>query len=302
MTFVSNLGLALCIDVDRDAPFPIQGQIHAVSHFLLKKPGNLTKLITDPQKSMITRATIKGFESVINLVKSMDIPLNIFIEGRLAEYLPIEAPELVKELSLHQNEWDWGVHGFDHEDFPGLETGLSLTKDQQRGILRKARQAVQSLVGSHPIGFRAPYTRLKEDTLTIVEEEGFTYDSSLYIDTFAAPKPYKILEKLWEVPIVRVPENEGKRYYFYLWTLFEHTRPLQEHIQVASQLLKKKRDPGLLTINFHPWHLGYNIKERRYLSQQEFTLNLGLLEKYLTRLQEIQEKEIKFCKISDRVH
>src|SRR2546428_312251 len=74
-------------------------------------------------------------------------------------------------------------HGWYHEDFSELD------REAQRGILDRSIEAVVSASGRPPLGFRAPYWALGPETLELVEDAGFAYDSSLMADDY---RPYRV--------------------------------------------------------------------------------------------------------------
>jgi len=69
-------------------------------------------------------------------------------------------------------------HGWYHEDFSELAI------DDQRSILERSIDAVRRFTGGPPKGFRAPYWALGAETLGLVEDAGFAYDSSLQADDY----------------------------------------------------------------------------------------------------------------------
>jgi peptidoglycan/xylan/chitin deacetylase (PgdA/CDA1 family) len=69
-------------------------------------------------------------------------------------------------------------HGWFHEDF------ADLSADSQRDVLRRSVDAVRSLTGATPAGFRAPYWSVGPTTLDLVEAVGFRYDSSLMANDY----------------------------------------------------------------------------------------------------------------------
>src|SRR5262245_23328507 len=70
-------------------------------------------------------------------------------------------------------------HGWYHEDFADLPV------DGQRAILDRSVAAVRERTGEAPRGFRAPYWSFALDTLRLVEEAGYAYDSSLMSGDYA---------------------------------------------------------------------------------------------------------------------
>jgi peptidoglycan/xylan/chitin deacetylase (PgdA/CDA1 family) len=101
-----------------------------------------------------------------------------------------------------------GAHGFLHEDFD------TLSVYEQKDVLQKTHKALEEIGGSGSVkGFRAPYFRLASNTLRLIAEMGYIYDSSLMADD----RPYilqfpEIDRKLIEFPV---------EWYMDDWPLFE---------------------------------------------------------------------------------
>jgi peptidoglycan-N-acetylglucosamine deacetylase len=74
-------------------------------------------------------------------------------------------------------------HGWFHEDFAELTAG------EATDILGRSIEAVRTVTGAAPAGFRAPYWSLGSETVRLVEAAGFRYDSSLMADDY---RPYRI--------------------------------------------------------------------------------------------------------------
>ena len=67
---------------------------------------------------------------------------------------------------------------------------LGAGAETRRGqVLDRSVDAVRRLTGAPPKGFRAPYWALGDETLELVEEAGFDYDSSLMADDY---RPYRV--------------------------------------------------------------------------------------------------------------
>ncbi|MBN2002384.1 MAG: polysaccharide deacetylase family protein [Anaerolineae bacterium] len=79
---------------------------------------------------------------------------------------------------------EFAVHGYAHTDY------TRLTYEEQTTHLTQAKHIFHSL-GMAPKGFRAPYLRFNRDTLTILQQLGFSYDSSqgLNWDVIGHPDP-----------------------------------------------------------------------------------------------------------------
>jgi peptidoglycan-N-acetylglucosamine deacetylase len=154
-------------------------------------------------------------------------------------------------------------HGWYHEDFSELD------REAQRAILDRSIAAVVSASGRPPLGFRAPYWALGRETLELVEDAGFAYDSSLMADDY---RPYRVRRgdshsvehgstfgteaRLLEVPVYWALDD---------WPLFE-PGPGRDGLSAPSKVLEiwtgelryawEHAPGGLLTITMHPECIG----------------------------------------------
>ncbi|MFW9914288.1 MAG: polysaccharide deacetylase family protein [Candidatus Thorarchaeota archaeon] len=280
------------MDVDRDAPFPKPEITHGVSLPLFSKS---VRDLQDPRNSARFEGTTKGLQYLLDEL-DRTIPKIFFFEGRTALYLSEEHPDLLTRIGKHTAII--GSHGMDHEDLLGTESKIPLSIDDGFEILAKGVQAVETAIGTKPKAFRAPYMRIEQALIEKLPRLGIWIDSSRYIETTKPPVPFCISDRpqsLFEIPIVKYPETERKFIYLYLWSLFEQKRPLEDYIKVLYELSQNERateTTGICLVNLHPWHLAYNIVEKRYLSNHEIEENLMLL---LTILGEISDTpEVKF--------
>ncbi len=123
--------------------------------------------------------------------------------------------------------------------------------------------------GKPPLGFRAPYWALGRETLELVEDAGFAYDSSLMADDY---RPYRVRRgdshsvetgstfgpesRLLEIPVYRALDD---------WPLFE-PGPGRDGLSAPSKVLEiwtgelryawEHAPGGLLTITRHPECIG----------------------------------------------
>jgi peptidoglycan/xylan/chitin deacetylase (PgdA/CDA1 family) len=77
-----------------------------------------------------------------------------------------------------------GVHGYCHE------TPVGLTRDQEATLLDQTIGKLRSVLGIEftPLGYRSPAWDLSPDSIGLLEERGFLYDSSMMADDFT---PYR---------------------------------------------------------------------------------------------------------------
>jgi peptidoglycan-N-acetylglucosamine deacetylase len=113
-----------------------------------------------------------GMPRLLELFAGHGIASTVFAPGHSL----VTWPELAREVVTAGHEL--AMHGWYHEDF------AELTDDAQRDVLRRSSDTIAALTDGPPAGFRAPYWSLGPNTLGIVAELGFTYDSSLMADDY----------------------------------------------------------------------------------------------------------------------
>jgi peptidoglycan/xylan/chitin deacetylase (PgdA/CDA1 family) len=111
-----------------------------------------------------------GVLRILDLLRRHSIPATFFVPGHTV----VTFPDSVKAIVDGGHEL--ACHGWAHEDFAALGV------EAQRSILERSREAIGRSYVREPVGFRAPYWSLAENTLELVEAAGFTYDSSLMDD------------------------------------------------------------------------------------------------------------------------
>lgn len=270
-----KINIAITIDLDRDCPMPVKGFKQAVSDVLIPH--------FDGEKDAVFDCTVKGLSRTLELLNELDIQAIFFIEARTLLYLREQQSELVKPLL----KYEIGCHGMNHEDLTGETTGVRIDYNQQLKILKEATQTIKNVLNAEPKGFRAPYLKANSDTVKVLTQLGYSYDSSTMVKTTEPPFPYRIKEEkksIIEVPIPVYPLNPGKMT-LYTWALFEKQRKIDEYKKII-RVYQKNDKGGLLQISFHPWHLAYFIKEKRILQEKEIEKNANYLRVIITQLKE----------------
>jgi hypothetical protein len=103
-----------------------------------------------------------------------------FVTGEVAE----NCPEAVKDIVNRGHEV--GCHGMWHEKFDTLNRA-----EQSQRIVRATEQ-IAECAGQRPRGFRAPQHRVNAETLQVLEELDYLYDSSVLPRTpFMRPESRK---------------------------------------------------------------------------------------------------------------
>jgi len=113
-----------------------------------------------------------GVPRICELLERERIPATWFVPGHSSQTFPASI-----ELIL-RGDSELACHGWFHEDFS------TIPADEQRRILHRSIEEVVRLTGRPPKGFRAPYWALGSETLDLVADAGFVYDSSLMADDY----------------------------------------------------------------------------------------------------------------------
>ncbi|MFX0174176.1 MAG: polysaccharide deacetylase family protein [Candidatus Hodarchaeota archaeon] len=298
-----TINIAICLDIDRDAPFPKKGVAHGASLCSYNRNSNEWK---NPQNFSL-KGTIKGIKNLLMIFEEKNLPLTLFIEAGVIEKIIEEIPNFFSALRGIGS--DFGLHGLYHEDLTGKESGVLISKYQESLILEEALRIFRRYFKQEPVGFRAPYLNLSENTLELLAKNRFLYDSSVIKTANHVPYIYEDKNhKIVEVPILRY-ETDSNPFILYLWTLFEFIRPVDQIITMIQNIIDNTKklesydeinNPSTLTINFHPWHLSYYIKEKRYFTEQEVRGNIKNFLKILETL--MQTEGVKFVSISEVIN
>ena len=116
--------------------------------------------------SVSTYGWKRGFERVMNVLEESKLKATFFVPGIVAE----KYPEKVKKI--HEAGHEIALHGYEHENF-----GL-LSREEQEEAIKKGIASIEKLTGCRPVGFRAPEGEVTPETMQILKEQGFIYDSS----------------------------------------------------------------------------------------------------------------------------
>ena len=214
--------LYFTVDADRDANIPIPGRVAAGS--IDRGSG------TGPRFSSSER----GMSVLAELLDDIGIRGTFFMEGRTAEVTGCSV------LSGHCI----GLHGYDHEDLLGRETGIVPDVED---VLRRGYDAVSDVL-SRPTCFRAPYMAADDRVLETVRSLGIRADSSFYTDVGGPTDPYE-LQGMTEFPVPKARDAGGKVIAAYLWPMHEGRRVPEDYIRMADiQLFRQMNEQSKLVI------------------------------------------------------
>jgi peptidoglycan/xylan/chitin deacetylase (PgdA/CDA1 family) len=128
---------------------------------------------------------------ILQLLEKQKIPASFFVPVVSAQLHEAEVDAILKSPLKHEI----GVHGWVHEVLS------SLTGSEERDLTRRAFDFWTQKLGRKPIGIRCPSWDFTKDTLPLIAEMGFLYDSSLMGDD----RPYEIVAQGKPTGIVELP-------------------------------------------------------------------------------------------------
>lgn len=131
---------------------------------------------------------------VLALLDRHSIPASFFIPA-VSLMLHPEMADAIKRGSGGRGRHEFGVHGWIHE------TNTLLQADVERDLVRRALDYLTQVTGTRPVGYRAPSWNFSPNTLSIIRELGFLYESSMMSDD----RPYELLQDGRPTGLVEIP-------------------------------------------------------------------------------------------------
>jgi peptidoglycan/xylan/chitin deacetylase (PgdA/CDA1 family) len=187
-----------------------------------------------------------GLRRVLELVDRQRVPATFFIPA-VSLMLTPEMAGLIKRSGRHE----FGVHGWIHE------MNTALTGEAERELVQRAVDTLSHLTGVRPVGYRASSWSLSPNTLRIVRDLGFLYESSLMADD----DPYELLADGRPTGIVELPvewilddapllDPRGDRY----------SAP-RDVLQVwIDEFDKAYEEGGMFLLTMHPHVIGHRSR------------------------------------------
>ena len=221
----------------------------------------------------------RNTRKIADLLSEHSTKATFFVLGWVAD----RHPDLVKDLAQQGHEI--ASHGYGHE------LVHTQTASQFREDVRRSKQILEDLIGKQVLGYRAPsfsITAQTEWAISVLIEEGYRYDSSIY-NRFRSTKESSVIRAgtyqletdsgtIWEVSPstmnafgLRLPVAGGG--YFRLLPYAASRMCLRNLEKQGSQLV----------IYLHPWELDPEQPrmDGPVLSKVRHYLNLGKTEQRL---------------------
>lgn len=187
-----------------------------------------------------------GLQRVVELLDRYEIPATFFIPA-VSLMLNPHMAEVIKRSGRHE----FAVHGWIHE------MNADLPADVERRLLVRAVDTLTALTGQRPVGYRAPSWNLSANTIGILRELGFLYESSLMADD----RPYEILWNGQPTGLVELPVE---------WILDDAPllNPLGDRYSSPREVLQVYRDEfdrayaegTMFLLTLHPHYIGHRSR------------------------------------------
>jgi len=132
-----------------------------------------------------------GVPRILSMLRKYSVPVTFFIPAVSAQLHPDTVDAILKATPKHEI----GIHGWVHERI------ADLSPQEERALTRRAFAWWTERLGRKPVGIRTPSWDFTSETLAIIRELGFLYDSSLMGDD----RPYEILAEGKPTGLVELP-------------------------------------------------------------------------------------------------
>jgi peptidoglycan/xylan/chitin deacetylase (PgdA/CDA1 family) len=187
-----------------------------------------------------------GLPRILSLLDKHRIPASFFIPSVSLAITPSMATD-IKRSGRHE----FGVHGWIHE------LNSTLPDSAERALLKKAVDELTQLTGSRPTGYRAPSWNFSPNTLDILRDMGFRYESSLMADD----APYELLQRGQPTGLVELPvqwilddaplfDPRGERY----------MNPRDVARVWMDEFDKAQAEGGMVVLTLHPHVSGHRSR------------------------------------------
>jgi len=190
-----------------------------------------------------------GVPRILRMLNELDIPASFFVPAVSA----LLHPEEIEAYVEHGHEV--AVHGWIHE------RNMLLSHADELDLTGRAMDTLEKLAGRRPSGIRTPSWDFSDNTLAIIEELGFVYDSSLMADD----EPYELLADGRRTGVVELPvEWIRDDAPYFMMERFASLRPYMRP-RGAAEIWRDEFDAayaerGLFQLTLHPHIIGHRSR------------------------------------------
>jgi len=187
-----------------------------------------------------------GLGRILSLLDEHDIAATFF--GPAISFSL--APEMIAAIQ-DSGHHEIGIHGWIHE------RNALLPRDDEERLLRMAVARMTELTGQRPVGYRAPSWNFSDNTLDLLMEMGFLYDSSLMADD----RPYEIVADGEATGFVELPVDWILDDAPLMYPLGDRYSSPREVLQVYKDEFDIAYEEGtVLVLTMHPHYIGHRSR------------------------------------------
>lgn len=187
---------------------------------------------------------VRGLPRILSLLAELDVRATFFVPGATVDAHPAAI------RAIAQAGHEVGHHGYYHL------RPHRISEADQRSELERGTTAIERCIGSTPVGYRSPAWELTPETLALVHEAGFLYDSSLMGDD----RPY--YEPVGDGRILELPVHWALDDFFYYGA---HARGFGPGLDPAvvfgmwrREIASAIAEQRATTLTFHPEVTGHS--------------------------------------------
>lgn len=186
-----------------------------------------------------------GLKRILDLLERKNIPATFFLPALVLELHP-DAVASIRATGTHEI----GYHGYAHENV------RTLTEKEERDVLRRGLGLFHK-AGLRPGVYRSASWNFSPSTLTLLQELGFRFDSSLMADD----APYEILADTIPTGVIELPVDwsmDDWPYFQLEWgTPLPGLRSPDEVLEIWKEEFEGIRsEGGVFTLTLHPQVIG----------------------------------------------
>ena len=192
-----------------------------------------------------------GVPRILKLFEKYGVPASFFVPAVSGQLHADTVDAILKAPQKHEI----GVHGWVHERISDLKP------EEERTLSRRAFDFWTNRLGHKPAGIRTPSWDFTSETLAIIRELGFSYDTSLMGDD----RPYEIVADGKPIGLVELPVE---------WILddfayYSYDRPSSAYFRMGdnevfevykAEFDKAYEEGTLFLLTMHPFVSGHRSR------------------------------------------
>lgn len=192
-----------------------------------------------------------GLPRILRLLGRYGIPASFFIPAISAQLHPDAVDAILNSSQKHEI----GVHGWLHE------RASDLPPQEERDLVSRAFEFWTKRLGHKPRGIRTTSWDLTSETLSIMRDLGFLYDSSLMGDD----RPYEILADGRPTGLIELPVEwilDDYTYYSLDWRTHAYHRMSDQAVQeiYTAEFDAAYAEGTLFLLTMHPFITGHRSR------------------------------------------